>query len=506
MAEITPTFSKKTKLNKFIYNFFNSAELNLIVCFSFISISIYVTIVSIFYRPVIYPYEYNSSQLDENKIVIPLTEKDYYQNSIVSLFLFLVIALMFGRISYHLDIPTFIGYVVCGILIQNIDYLKESFIIHKYFIETVRLTSVIMIVARTAINLNFYDLRNHWKAATIISIPSTIFNCIFITFLTKIVLGFPWEISLCYAFVLGVTAPPIAFNIAQSLIQEKRGLKNNVPQILKVSTSLDNIFCIVCLNLVIDFCYEPIDYSIPSSVMHIFVGILIGLIMGSFLSIYPTRRIILFESTRLAMLFFASGGLLFFFKSVGWYGCPAFAILIMSFICGSKYRTDAGPNKKPLEQHYIDSIWSLLFEPWLFVFIGYNFKFLNLEWNYMAICMIIISSTLLFKFLCGLLFSIPLNLTCYEKIFLNLCFIPRSSIQVANSLMILNLSQNHSHPNIPDSSTQFYSNVVISLLVTGTFTQIILRVLSKKWLRKNLDDQVFFEGWVHVNKVEVSKF
>uniref|UniRef100_A0A0K0ED11 Na_H_Exchanger domain-containing protein n=1 Tax=Strongyloides stercoralis TaxID=6248 RepID=A0A0K0ED11_STRER len=484
--EVNEEMLEKNKILLLIKNFFHRGEVNVFICFWFIVASLYIYVVSVFYRNVVNPYNFdfdimaNASGDLEN-----LSHSEYYKDSIVSLLCFLILSLIASRIALKCYVPNFIGSVIIGILIQNIYWLKHTFIIHPYFIEVIRLLSAVLIVGRTSVNLNHNELKKYWQKAFMISIPPTFLNCIWLTILTKFIFNIPLEIALCYAFVIGVTAPPVTFSMANYLISNKLGEKNDIGKIWRVATSLDNIFCIGLLNIVMDFSFEPNGYSFLFTFLHISVGICIGIILGIFLWYYPSKKSMsLFTTTRVTMFFTSYGAMLFYFKTVGWYGTAAYAILISAYICGIRYRKDAPTGTKPVEQTYLDNLWILFFEPMLFVFIGYNFNARDYDWLLIGQCLIIIISTVILKIIFAFISSYKLKLKTKEKVFLSLGFIPRSSIQVANSLMIMNLSQSHTNQLIPIESKKFYCTMVLSLLICSTFSQWFYRYLGKTVLKK----------------------
>lgn len=120
----------------------------------------------------------------------------------------------------------------------------------------------------------------------------------------------------------------------------------------------------------------------------------------------------------------------------------------------------------------------------LFVFIGYNFNGREYDWLLVGQCLIIIASTVVLKIIFAFISICKLKLKLKEKVFLSLGFIPRSSIQVANSLMIMNLSQHHTNSLIPIESKKFYCTMVLSLLICSTFSHWFYRYLGKTVLKK----------------------
>uniref|UniRef100_A0A0K0F0W5 GH07323p (inferred by orthology to a D. melanogaster protein) n=1 Tax=Strongyloides venezuelensis TaxID=75913 RepID=A0A0K0F0W5_STRVS len=479
---------EKNKFLLLIEKIFHRGEVNVFICFWFIALALYVYVVSVFYRDVVNPYNNNDFESMANSTgdLEDLTNSEYYKDSVVTLLCFLCFSLVASRIASKLFIPGFIGSVVIGMLMQNVDWLKHTFVVHPYFIEVIRLLSAVLIVGRTSVNLNHNELKKYWQKSFMLSIPPTFLNCVWLTILTRFIFSIPLEIAFCYAFVIGVTAPPVTFTMAGYLINKKLGESNDIGKIWRVGTSLDNIFCIALLNVVMDFSFEPNGNSFLFTFLHIGVGICIGIVLGIFLWYYPSKKgMSLFTTTRVAMFFTGYGAMLFYFKTIGWYGTAGIAILISAYIVGTKYRRDAPTGTKPLEQVYLDNIWALFFEPMLFIFIGYNFNIREYDWLLIGKALIIIVSSVGLKILFALISTSLLKLNIREKLFLSLGFIPRSSIQVANSLMIMNLSQNHINSLIPIESKKFYCTMVLSLLICSTFSQWLYRYLGKKLLRRS---------------------
>uniref|UniRef100_A0A0N5A4R3 Na_H_Exchanger domain-containing protein n=1 Tax=Parastrongyloides trichosuri TaxID=131310 RepID=A0A0N5A4R3_PARTI len=475
-----------SKMLSLIRKFFNRGEVNVFICFWFIVTAIYIYIVSVFYRDVVNPYNFDFDTIaNVSGDLENLSHSEYYKDSFISLLCFLILSLIASRIALKLFIPNFIGSVIIGILIQNIDWLRHTLIIHPYFIEVIRLLSAIFIVGRTAVNLNHFEVKKLWQKSFMSSIPATFLNCVWLTILTKFIFNKPLEIAFCYAFVIGITAPPVTFSMASFLINEKLGEKNEIGKIWRVATSFDNYFCIALLNVVMDYMFEPNGNSFLFTFLHTFVGIGIGIVLGIFLWYYPSKKTMsLFTTTRVVMFLTSYGAMLFYFKTIGWYATAPFAILVSGYIVGTRYRKDVGLGIKPLEQTYLDNMWSLFFEPLLFVFVGYNFNAREYDWLLIGQSVLIIVSTVLVKIIFEFFSVSMLSIKIKEKIFFSLAFIPRSSVQVANSIMIMNLSQTHSNPDIGPESKKFYCTMVLSLLLCSTFSQWLYRYLGRTLLKK----------------------
>uniref|UniRef100_A0AC35UD98 Sodium/hydrogen exchanger 9B1 n=1 Tax=Rhabditophanes sp. KR3021 TaxID=114890 RepID=A0AC35UD98_9BILA len=457
-------------------------ELNHAVCFIFITVSLYFFFLSLFYRGLGDPYVHRSNFSQNVVAVGEASITDYYQNSVITLYIFLMLSLVCGRVCFYLDVPVFVGYLLLGLGIQNIPYFRNTLELHSYFIETIRLLCVILIVGRTTVNLNYQELKKHWFNSFFASIPPTAFVSGWLIVLTRCIFKIPIEIALCYGFVLSVTAPPVTYTMANKIMANKLGMQNGIAGIIRVATAFDNIFCIALINIVMDYCFPPAYYGWHTA-FHIVGGTVLGIILCVFLWFFPTRiKMSQYASTRCAMFYLSCAGMLFYLKTIGWYGSAGYTILIMGFVCGTKWRMDS-PGMKPLEQIYLDNIWNWIFEPWLFVFIGYNFRARTIDGRTVWISFVVVFSTMFFKIGTSLISTYFLKLKFKEKLFLSLVFIPKSSIQVANSLMIFNLSQKHPKSDtIPEAGKNFFHNVVIGLLVTTPLTQMLLTFLSKKLL------------------------
>uniref|UniRef100_A0AC35U7F2 Na_H_Exchanger domain-containing protein n=1 Tax=Rhabditophanes sp. KR3021 TaxID=114890 RepID=A0AC35U7F2_9BILA len=469
---------------KIISKIRHCAFINVFMCFAFITFFTYIFLISLFERELINPFKINGGfEADKSEAI---NSNEYLKNSILSIFIIFSISLFCGHLFLYINVPPLVAYLIVGIIIQNIDAIRKSFVVNDYFIEIIRLLSVITIAVKVAYNMHHLHLQKHWKTALIISLPSTIIGCIWITLLTHLYFEIPLLLSICYGLIIGVSAPPIIGNVAEFIRTRKLEDKHEVNQIIGLAASMDNMFCIVCMNIFMDYLNDKEQYHLLITFGHLVSGFIIGLCIGAFVWVFPSNKeLLFFASTRTFMCFIATVGLVYYFKFKLWTSTATIAAIVLSFISAIKFRIDAGIGKKPVEQIYLDNIWNYILEPFLFTFEGYYFVFCDFSLKTIGICLLIIISAVIIKTYCTFFFSIHTELKFKERILVSLATTPRSTVQVANSMLILNLGHNNIFNASVESCKNLYATVVLCLLLTNGLTQIILKIAASRLLKSN---------------------
>uniref|UniRef100_A0A0K0F0W4 GH07323p (inferred by orthology to a D. melanogaster protein) n=1 Tax=Strongyloides venezuelensis TaxID=75913 RepID=A0A0K0F0W4_STRVS len=377
--------------------------------------------------------------------------------------------------------------MIIGMTLQNVEYLKSVFIIFPYYLEVTRLSAVIFVLLRTSLTINYNELKKYWKKAFFAGVPPTILGYISLILLTYFLFKTPLIISLSYAFVIGATGPAVPLFMSKILIDKKLGLHSGIGQIWRLSTSMDNILSIISLNIILDYAFSFNNYSFLHSLVHIVLGIGIGFLFSIIYWYYPfNTNLPFFSTTRTLMILGSCGGLLFYFKTIGYYSTPVIGILIFSFVAGIKYKRDSTDEIYSNEHSYIDNLWFNIFEPYLFIITGYHCDFRNYNWVNFINSLLIVIFAILTKILFGIISTWFLKLKRNEKIFLSLSLIPRSSIQAANAIMIMNLTNDS---EISKDGKNFYLTTITSLLLPAIFSQWIYYYLGNKLLKRfTIDD------------------
>uniref|UniRef100_A0A0N5A4R2 Nuclear receptor domain-containing protein n=1 Tax=Parastrongyloides trichosuri TaxID=131310 RepID=A0A0N5A4R2_PARTI len=374
------------------------------------------------------------------------------------------------------------GAIIVGLVIQNVNQFKNIFIVSSYSLEVLRLTAVIFVLTRTAININVNKIKKHWKKSFVLSVPPTIFGCISITLVTYYIFKMPLKISLAYAFIIGASGPMIPTFMSEYLTNKSLGLQSGICEIWKLTTSIDNILCLIFLNITMDIGFQETNQNPLDVCSHIGIGIGIGIALGIIFWYFPFNKTSQsLPLIRVLMIISSGGAALFYFNIINYTSTALFCILISSFVAGIRFKRDSILGIKPNEQVYLDNLWNYIFEPYLFFITGYHCNFSNFVPETFIFCFIIIAFATISKIIFALLSTLFLTLTRGEKIFLSLSSIPRAAIQAANTIMILNLSQNS---EISEDGKILHLTVVVSLIVPPILCQWIYAYMGGKLLKR----------------------
>uniref|UniRef100_A0A0K0F0W3 Uncharacterized protein n=1 Tax=Strongyloides venezuelensis TaxID=75913 RepID=A0A0K0F0W3_STRVS len=86
-------------------------EINVILCFSFIVLSIYIYLVSIMYRDILNPYDIKLIfQGNDSSTIENISEIEDFKSSILTLYFFLILSLISKSIAMKFFIPSYIGF------------------------------------------------------------------------------------------------------------------------------------------------------------------------------------------------------------------------------------------------------------------------------------------------------------------------------------------------------------------------------------------------------------
>lgn len=343
-----------------------------------------------------------------------------------SIGLILLLGFIIGSIFEKIRIPRLVGMIIVGIIVGRyvLNLLDEKILAIS---NELRQIALVIILTRAGLSLNLSDFKKIGRPAILMCFLPATFEIIGTTLFAPKLLGINVFEALLLGSVLGAVSPAIIVPRMIKLKEESYGTKNKIPDLLLVGSSADDVYVIVLFysflglvkNNVVNFNTIAL---IPSSIV---LGVLLGIIVGLTLS-KLFKKINIETSYQILILLCASFLMIVLENAVKTYVSISSLLGIISV--GMVLHSRNKDQSINIERGY-HKLWNF-FEIFLFVLVGASVN-INYAYNIGAKIILLIIIALVFRTVGVLICLIKTGLSCKEKIFLVISYLPKATVQAS---------------------------------------------------------------------------
>lgn len=345
---------------------------------------------------------------------------------LTSLALIFILGLFLGSIFMKFKLPRLLGMIIAGIILGPyvLNLLDEKIL---FISADLRKLALIIILIRAGLSLDIADLKKVGRPAILMSFVPAVFEIAGITILAPYVLGVNRLEAAIIGAVVAAVSPAVIVPRMIRLIEDGRGTKKGIPQLIMASSSVDDVFVIVIFTALVDLA-SGVDFSamafvgVPISIVSgIVAGICVGLVMVMFFKKYHRR-----DSEKVIILLGVSFLLVWFEEVMD--GIVPFSGLIGVMSLGAtilfKYKTLSVRLSAKFSKLWVCA------EILLFVLVGATVDIsYALSEGLNAVLLILVA--LLFRMVGVFVCLIKTNLNKKERLFCVISYIPKATVQAA---------------------------------------------------------------------------
>lgn len=200
--------------------------------------------------------------------------------------LILLTGLLVAHIFNKLKLPHLIGYIFIGILIgpSVLNFLGDQML---NLSAEIRQFVLIIILTRAGLSLDLKDLRKVGRPAVLLSFIPATFEVIAVMLLAPFLLDLTLIESALLGAVLAAVSPAVVVPRMIKLINEKRGTKIGIPQLILAGSSLDDVYALVLFSSFLSMNQNG-QFNVSNLLevpISILSAVIVGFISGYFLSI-----------------------------------------------------------------------------------------------------------------------------------------------------------------------------------------------------------------------------
>lgn len=344
---------------------------------------------------------------------------------LVSIALILLLGLLNQALCKKMNIPSLIGLLFIGLLLGPValDLLDPTLLLIS---ADIRQVVLIIILTRAGLSLNITDLRKIGRSAVMLSFVPATFEIIGTMLIAPTLLGLTLIESALLGAVLGAVSPAVVVPRMITLIQNKWGTKQGIPQLILAGSSVDDVYALVMFSAFLSLAQsgEFSMWSLLEVPLAIFSGVFVGFLMGHLLAELFEKVAL---NTMAQVLLLLSVSFLFVHVETRFSSLPFSGILAVMSLSMILYRQL--PQQAEQIAHIYNQLW-IPGEMFLFILVGAS---VNIHFAFTAgfTPVIVILLALIFRTLGTWISVSGTHLNKKEKIFSLIAYLPKATVQAA---------------------------------------------------------------------------
>lgn len=345
---------------------------------------------------------------------------------LLSISLIFILGMSLGFICRKLKLPSLIGLLITGILLgPYVLNLIDGSILG--ISSDLRKIALIIILTRAGLGLDVSGLKKLGRPAFLMCFVPATCELIGMLILAPGLLGLPLLDAAILGSVLAAVSPAVVVPRMVKLMDEGYGTEEGIPQLILAGASVDDVYVIVLFSTFLGMAQGQ-GISLTSFVnipVSIFLGIIIGLLIGSALAFY-FKNVHIRDTIKVLIILCISFILVYMEDSM--HTPITFSALISIMFIGIGLQKKRKIVAERLSKKY-EKLW-VAAEVLLFVLVGAAINIYYIG-NVGLRAILLIMGVLIFRMLGVFLCLIGTKLNRKERLFIMMAYTPKATVQAA---------------------------------------------------------------------------
>ena len=388
---------------------------------------------------------------------------------LLSISLILLVGMSMSWICRKIKLPGLLGMLVTGIVLgpYMLDLLDESIL---GISSELRKIALIIILTRAGLGLDLSGLKKIGRPAVLMCFVPASLEILGMILLAPKLMGLTVLEAAIMGAVLAAVSPAVVVPRMVKLMDEGYGVNKGIPQLILAGASVDDVYVIVLFSTFTGM-MQGESASVTSFLnvpVSIFLGVVLGLLLGTFFAYY-LKKVHLRDTAKVLIILSVSFLLVVIEDHLN---TPiTFSALIAIMFIGIGLQKKREAVAKRLSVKY-GKLW-VGAEVFLFVLVGAT---VNIEYfgKVGVQALAVILGALVFRML-GVFICLPgTDLTGREKMFCMLAYTPKATVQAAIGGIPLSLGF--------ACGDMVLTVAVLAIVLTAPLGALAIDSLYKKWL------------------------
>ncbi|MBF6626085.1 cation:proton antiporter [Aerococcaceae bacterium zg-BR9] len=391
---------------------------------------------------------------------------------LMSMVLIIILGYLGGDLAKRLTLPSLVGMLLVGMLVgpHGGNLLSPTLLSIS---ADIRRIALIIILLRAGLNLNVQQLKQVGRPALLMCFLPALFEILAITLIAPHLFSVSSVDALLLGTVIAAVSPAVIVPRMVSLMEEGRGTNKQIPQMILVGASVDDVFVIVIFSTVSQLAmgnhFEATQLlGIPSAILF---GVLAGMLLGKLMQ-WVLKHWSLSHFEKVILLLVLSFCLVSLEDAMtGVIKCSGLLAIMTMGMTLNYYSAEV---VKPLSNQ-LGQLWRLG-EIFLFVLVGAS---INIQYAILSssAAIILIVSAIVFRIVAVFIAQLGTSLTLKEKLFTAIAYLPKATVQAAIGGIPLAMGI--------QSGELILTVAVVSILITAPIGAWLIDFLAPKWLTQS---------------------
>lgn len=400
--------------------------------------------------------------------------KVYIDFMLLSISLILVCGLVAGTLFKKIRFPALFGMILAGILIGPccLNLIDDSIL---NISAELRKIALIIILLRAGLKLSLDDLKKAGRPGVLMCFVPAAVEILGMVLLAPLILGITRLDAAILGSVIAAVSPAVIVPKMIRLIDEKRGTKKGIPQMILAGASVDDVFVIVMFTTFTSLAKgeEVSLFRIAGIPLSILTGVVIGFGLGIVLCAF-WKKFHMRDSVKVVLMLSISFVLVTAEDKFA--SLIPFASLIAVMIMGLAVKMKKSDVAVRLSSKF-NKLW-VPSELFLFVLVGASVMISNaLDAGVNTI--ILLALVLVFRMTGVALCMVRTELNFRERLFCMLAYTPKATVQAAIGALPLAMGLGCGQIVLTVS--------VIAILVTAPLGAFAIDATYKKFLEREIE-------------------
>lgn len=345
---------------------------------------------------------------------------------LISLCLIILVGLSISFLMKLIRLPSLIAYLITGIVLGPfvLNLINPSIL---NISSDLRQIAMVIILFRAGLMLNIKDLKKIGRPALLLSFVPALFEIAAVTILAPIFFHIDYVNAMILGCVLGAVSPAVIVPRMVKMMEEGRGVRKGLPQMILAGASVDDIFVIVLFTALLGLASTG-EFS-ALSILNIPISIILGVGVGvgfGFLLVFLFKKIHMRDTLKVLIILAVSFGYVALEKVIEPYVAFSglLAIMAMGMTIAARYDLLA----KRISGKF-NKLW-VVAEILLFVMVGAAVDisfFLSNLWLALAL----IFGSLIIRLIGVMICLIRTEFNAKERLFAGISYLPKATVQAA---------------------------------------------------------------------------
>ncbi|CAL8326133.1 unnamed protein product [Lota lota] len=381
--------------------------------------------------------------------------------------------------------PPLLGMLLAGLVLRNVPYVTDAVYIDTHWSAALRNVALAVILTRAGLGLDPSALQRLKAVCIRLAVGPCMVEACTVAVVSHFLLGLPWVWGFILGFVLAAVSPAVVVPSMLLLQKEGYGVEKGIPTLLMAAGSFDDILAITgfstCLGMA--FSTGSTWMNLLKGVLEVVGGVVAGLLLGAFISWFPSNDqedVVVRRGTMLLGLSIFS---VFFSHVVGFAGAGGLCTLVLSFLAALAWKTDKAPVAA-----LVGRSWDV-FQPLLFGLIGAEITIATLSARTVGLGIACISLGLVLRLLVSYLLVHWAGFNLREKLFIAVAWLPKATVQAAIGSKALDMAREGGDEQLIGYGQTVLTLAVLAILTTAPIGALGIGLAGPRMLHRTLPDE-----------------